>query len=418
MRILIIGINYAPEVTGIAPYTTQLAEGLVERGHRVTVFTGMPHYPEWKVAAAYEGRSEAWEHIRGVRIRRFSHHVSAGGTLAGRTRLEVSFGRRAVSAHWGNPDLVITVTPPLMASAMIVARARAQRIPVGTIVQDLYGRGVEETGGGGALAKGALAFESAVLRGADGVSVIHRHFRDSVIDMGVQPDAVSVNRNWSHLREPDARSREEVASIRHKHGWSDDECVVLHTGNMGLKQGLHSVVEAAQHAEAAGKPLRFVLVGNGNQRAALEAASVGIERLQFIDPLPDAEYSDVLAAADMLLVNELPGLRGMAVPSKLTTYFAAGRPVLAAVAGDGVSADEVRSSGAGVVVAPGEPQQLVTEALALANDSQRCEMLAAQGPIYANRELGQKAGIDAYEQWCAGLVAKSSAALETTAGGR
>ena len=404
MRILVVGINYAPEMTGIAPYTTGLAEGLSARGHAVTVYTGLPHYPEWRIAPGYEGDQERVEYINGVRVHRFPHFVPSDVTLANRLRMELSFGRRASSAYWGPHDLVIAVTPALAAAALVVTRARALRIPIGLIVHDLYGLGMRETGSGRGLASNvALAFESAVFRRASGITVIHRHFQHSLVDMGVNESATTVIRNWSHLSSSCARSPEQVVSIRTKYGWSPDETIVVHTGNMGVKQGLESVVAAARRSDSRGSNVRFVLVGDGNQRQSLQDSAVGVDHIQFLPPLPEDEFYDVLAAADVLLVHELPGLHGMAVPSKMTSYFTAGRPVLAAVAADGVSAEEVRASGAGIVIPAGDPDLLVTEAESLVADRDLCARLGANGPEYALRTLSEAAGIDSYDRWCRSL---------------
>lgn len=405
MRILIIGLNYAPEVTGIAPYTTGLAEGLCELGHSVTVLTGMPHYPEWRVDDEYSDSDGVLEVRNGVRVRRFPHFVPRGGSMASRVRMEVSFGRRVASAHWGDPDVVITVSPALVAASMIVTRAKAEGVPVGVIVQDLYGLGLQETSSGGGLsARAAMGFETKVLTRADGVSVIHDHFRDSVVDMGVPRGKITTIRNWSHLQGWSHPSEAQIGVTRARYGWSDREIIVLHTGNMGLKQGLLNVVEAARYADKTNADVRFVLVGDGNQRSELEHAAKGTTRIQFVRPLPGDEFTEILSAADLLLVNELPGVSGMAVPSKLTSYFTAGRPVLGAVDASGVTASEIRASGAGIIVPAGDPQQLVTDALELGSDMERCDALAALGPIYATTVLGRDEAVSRYESWCAELA--------------
>ena len=56
-RVLVVGINYSPEPTGIAPYTTGMAEYLAEQGANVTVLTGVPHYPEWRIPDSYRGQT-------------------------------------------------------------------------------------------------------------------------------------------------------------------------------------------------------------------------------------------------------------------------------------------------------------------------------------------------------------------------
>src|SRR5690606_33378551 len=137
------------------------------------------------------------------------------------------------------------------------------------------------------------------------------------------------------------------------------ELVVLHAGNQGAKQGLENVVEAARAADAQGAPVRFVLLGDGSRRAALQAAASGIRSIQLVDPLPEDRFPAALAAADVLLVNELAGLAEMSVPSKLTSYFDAGRAVLAATSAGSTTAHEIQASGAGVRVDAEDPQALL-----------------------------------------------------------
>ena len=110
---------------------------------------------------------------------------------------------------------------------------------------------------------------------------------------------------------------------------------------------------------SAGFDIRFVLMGDGNQRRLLQQSAKGVQRIEFKEPLDAEDYRQVLACADVLLVNERPGVGEMAVPSKLTSYFSAGRPVLAATDADGVTAGEIRDAGAGVVVPAGDPAALL-----------------------------------------------------------
>src|SRR5947209_16109543 len=83
-HVLVVGINYAPEPTGIAPYTTGLAEHLAESAASVEVLTGVPHYPSWDVPAAYRRRLRRTEIADGVRVRRLKHYVPRTQTAARR----------------------------------------------------------------------------------------------------------------------------------------------------------------------------------------------------------------------------------------------------------------------------------------------------------------------------------------------
>ena len=135
-------------------------------------------------------------------------------------------------------------------------------------------------------------------------------------------------------------------------GWTADEVIVLHAGNMGYKQGLENVIAAASLAGSQRMPVRFVLLGDGNQRPRLEALAARVPAIEFLPPVDEADFPAVLGAADVLLVNERFGVAHMSVPSKLTSYFSTGKPVLAAADPDGLTAAELSAAGAGVVVDP------------------------------------------------------------------
>jgi colanic acid biosynthesis glycosyl transferase WcaI len=409
LRVLILGLNYAPESTGIAPYTTGLAEGLAAKGHQVRVLTGLPHYPQWKVAPGYEtGRRDTASHASRdgePRVEHLAHHVPILPCLRGRIRMELSYGNRLWRTSWDTPDVVLCVSPALLACAMAIARAKSsrQRPAVGVWVQDLYGVAAEETGAARGRMTGLVSgFESRVLRSADGVAVIHDRFKAHLVrEQAVDPASVTVIRNWTHLRPIQCRDRVE---IRRKFGWAENDIVALHAGNMGVKQGLENVIDAAKLAESTRAPVRFVLLGDGNQRARLERLGAGVTKLELIDPLPDDEYQSVLAAADVLLVNEKHSVAEMAVPSKITSYFTTGNPVVAATRANSITAAEIESSGGGLVVAPDSPSELLAAVRGLGTDRTLARRLGSAGMKFSSETLSQRHAIDKYEEWMDELV--------------
>jgi glycosyltransferase involved in cell wall biosynthesis len=404
VRIAILGINYAPEQTGIAPYTTRLATGLAQRGHDVQVLTGYPHYPQWKRDDASSGfRSK--EKADGVLVRRLSHHVPRHMSWMGRAAMEMTFGLQLLTSLWGRPEVVVCVTPPLLATAMSVVRARLtrRRPAVGIIVHDLYGRGVAETRAvSGLSARAVCAVESAAIRLGDGVAVIHAGFAADLTEhLGVDAHRIREIRNWSHISPPDPSAS---AAFRNAHRWGADEVVVLHAGNMGYKQGLENVVAAAQLAGRSNSRARFVLLGDGNQRASLETTGAGVCALEFLPPVSNEEFPAALGAADVLLVNERPGVAQMAVPSKLTSYFSSGKPILAATDAAGFTAGELAASGAGVCVPADRPDLLLSEALRLGTDRALGAQLGEAGRRYCDKLLSEESALDLYEQWITDLA--------------
>ena len=400
--IAIFSVNFPPEPTGVAPYTGALASGLHKLGYDVTAHVAQPHYPQW---AHYKGYGQ-WtrnDHVEGVAVHRHRHYVPHSPHGLRRLLSELSFGVRLVLAGWESSRAVIVVSPALFASVLVVMRMRLsrQRPPLVVWVQDLYALGMAETKEGIGLA-GRLTrwMEAHTLRAANRVVVIHPRFaRYAMRELGIDPSKVVVVRNWAHLP---AAAPVDSLTARSALGWPTGVTLAVHTGNLGVKQGLENVVDAARIADELGAPVHFMLVGDGCQRQKLMKRAQGISRLTFVDPLSDAEYHLALSAADVLLVNEMPGVTEMAMPSKLTSYFHAGRPVVAATDPHGLSAEEVAASGAGTVVPAGDPAKLLDAISSISEDAAAAAQFGANGQRYRQAVLDEHVAI---EQW-ASLIGK------------
>lgn len=411
LSVTIIGINYAPETTGIAPYTTAMARALAEQGHRVQVVTSMPHYPAWRISDDYRGHRTLREMIGRVRVLRLRHFVPSRPHVISRSLMEVTFAVRALVAHWGRPDAIVLVSPALLSSWLLRFRARLTGVPVIVWVQDIYTLGMAQTGASARFGGLLRRIEGGLLRGASAVVAIHDRFRRYLVEeLSVGVERVAVVRNWSHVRS-DPVAPESRTAMRTRLGWRDDETVVLHAGNMGAKQGLENVVAASRLAADRGSRVRFVLLGDGHRRDDLERMGPN-PRLQFLAPVPDAEFSATLAAADVLLVNELPGLTEMSVPSKLTSYFTTGLPVLGAVDSTSITAEELIAAGAHPPVPAGDPEALLAAAETLGDDLPRRRRLGAAGQAFRERMLTEDRAVAEFCEVLRSVTATRSTSVD------
>ena len=361
-RVLIVGANYWPEESGNAPYTTGLAEDLAAHGVQVTVLCAMPHYPQWRIRDGYRRRVRARETRGGVRLLRAWLWVPARQSAVQRALFEGSFFLSALSSALGmrgvgHPDGVIGVTPSLSGAALARVIAKRRGVPYGVIVQDLVGPGAMQSGmtGGRRVARLVRAAEKWALSGATGVAVVSKSFEPYLRTLGVAESRITHTPNWSHI----SRSHADPLEVRQSFGLPAGS-VVLHAGAMGLKQGLEQVVDAARLDAEHGGSLHFVLAGDGSQRELLQERARGLENVIFLPQQSAERYADLLVAADVLLISERPGMVDMSLPGKLTSYVSAGRPIVAAVAAGGATADEVQGSGTGVVTPAGDPAELVS----------------------------------------------------------
>ncbi|MDT0444227.1 glycosyltransferase family 4 protein [Streptomyces johnsoniae] len=389
-RLLLVSTNYAPEQAGIGPYATQLAEHLSSgRGAEVHVLAGVPHYPAWRVDPAYRRTWRSTERLSGVCVHRRRHTVPPRQTAARRALYEASILAHGLLAppRTGPLDAVLAQVPSLAGGLLAARIARRHRAPYVPIVQDLMGAAAAQSGiaGGGRAARAAAAAERRMLADATLVGVIHDSFRARLRALGVPDDRIRLVPNWSHVPEPSAPR----ARTRRRLGWPQDTTVLLHTGNMGLKQGLDVLIDTARQAP----DLRVVLMGEGSQRPRLAELAAHVPNVELLPPAAAEDFPDVLAAADVLAVTQRAAVLDMSVPSKLTSYFRAGRPVVASVAEGGGTAAEIRSSGAGLLVPPEDPAALAAAVRRLAADPAAADAAGARGAAYAAEHLSRAAGL-------------------------
>ena len=404
-RVLITSLHYAPEQTGIAPYSTKLAEHLAARGYRVTVLAGMPH-PARCVSPEYAGRTSMTEVRNGVELRRRAHYVPSQQSVLKRALYEATSLRMAIDlARLPRPDAVLGVVPSL--SGGIVTRSAAARfgVPYGLIFQDLVGQDAERSGvGGGGRVTGVMrAAEGWAARRASAVGVIAEGFRPYLESLGVDAARIRRLRNWTHIGEATV----DRAPMRAELGWPQDAIVCLHAGNMGYKQGLENVIETARLAQQGRSPLLFVLMGDGSQRHVLTrlAANYALTNLRFLPLQPERTFPSVLAAADILLINQRGTVNDLSLPSKLTSYFASGRPVVAAAGAHSETAREVSSSSGGLVAPPDDPYQLLDAVVRVAGDAGLRAHMAESARAWSAEFMSASVALRGYEQLLASVLA-------------
>ncbi len=399
--IRIYGINYAPEETGIAPYTTGLAEHLASSGRQVTVVTGIPHYPAWSVPEGQ--RHSRIEQAGPIGIHRRRHYIPSRPSAIERGLYELTFFANGLLArNLPEADIVLGITPSLSGALLASAWAKRHNHPYGLVVQDLVGLAAAQSGtpGGSRVAGITSRLEALALRNASAIGVIADGFRPHLHAMGADPARIHRIRNWTHIQ-PSALDK---SAARAQLQLPPNAFTALHAGNMGLKQGLENIVFAARLASQRPDPVQFVFVGDGNQRQVLEDLAVGLPNVRFFPPLPEADFPNALAAADVLLLSQRPTITDMCLPSKLTSYFAAHRPVVAAVAADSETARELSAARAGVIVPFSDVATLLDALEDLRRSPDLRTELAARGARYAAEHLTPAASFAAVDRFIAAIV--------------
>jgi colanic acid biosynthesis glycosyl transferase WcaI len=402
-RVLLVTTNYWPEPTGIAIYTTDFAESLTAQGDQVTVLTSLPHYPWWRVPSEFAHLGEGTETLNGVSIIRAKHLVPPKMNALLRIRFETSlwWNLRRVSKQMvgNNFDLVIACIPTVAAGIVGKSITKMLGSPFGLIVQDLSGAGAKQSGlrGGAVISKIAHFVEGKALHGADSLVVVSPAMRDVVVGLGVPVKRITQITNYSAR----AIASVDKSSARAKFGWVSNDFVVIHTGNMGAKQDLENVVRAAD--ALAGDPhIKIYLVGHGNQEANLKMLCAGKSNIAVLPAVSDADYSALLSAADLLLVNERSTQMEMSLPSKLTSYLYSERPVIAAVPRGGATWKFL--NGVAELVEAGDAKALALKIEELSRNQSRLDELAKLGSAFAVKHLDPAVGRGKYLEWVEKLI--------------
>jgi colanic acid biosynthesis glycosyl transferase WcaI len=356
MRILVWGINYAPEVLGIAPCNVALCEGLVAAGHDVAMLTTFPYYPEWKKREENRGRWAQSFTQGGVQVERVWHYVPARPTALRRIWHELSFvlasALRALSLR--RPDAVLVVLPPLALGAVARMVCKIWGCPYVVHVQDLQPEAALALGmlKPGVFAKVLRGLADVAYRGAAFVSAISQEMLDRIGAREVAEQRRVLFPNGIPMEAPrEELGVEEREAVRRKWGVVGGEKLLVYSGNMGEKQGLDVLLQGAEPILREGG-LRLILCGGGARFESLQRqeADLGCGRLRVVSTLPAQEYWALLRAADGLVISQRPGTSEFFLPSKLLAYLGAGRPILALADTGGNLARWIAEKGVGMVV--------------------------------------------------------------------
>lgn len=407
MKILIVGLNYAPEPIGIGPYTAGLAEYLVAKGHGVQVVAGNPYYPDWKLAEGFANKRQSTCEA-GVDVLRVPHYIPARPSGLKRILHHLTFAASALIparqiARGVKPDLVLAIAPALLAAPVALHAARRAGAASWLHIQDFEVEAALATGllSKGPLARLAAAVERAIIRRFDHVSTISAPMVAKALAKGAPPQATLELRNWAEAENvgPDMDGSAIRAELDLPPGM-----IALYSGNLALKQGVGLIADAARHLQDRAD-IQFLVCGDGSGRAMLEEAAAGLPNLHLRPLQPRERLGELLAAADLHLLPQIADAADLVLPSKLTNMLASGRPVVATAMPGTALAEEVK--GCGIVSPPGDAQAFALAIAKLCDD---------EG---ARSVFGRQAALRAGERWSKrALLAKFAGEFEMAAESR
>lgn len=415
LRILIFGLNYSPELTGIGKYTGDMAAWLAAQGHRVRVVAAPPYYPAWRIAPEYrsrgyvrEGGGPSGDGAGEPLVFRCPLYVPAQASGARRIVHLLSF---AVSGAWvmmrqvfARPDVVFTVEPAFFCAPVALAAGALASAPSWLHVQDLEIDAAFDLGllpSGGVIQRFALFMEGFITRAFRRVSSISPRMMEQCLRKGVPLEHTVLFPNWVDTHAIQPMEPDLPNSFRKELGLAG-KVVFLYSGNMGNKQGLELLapLAAAFQQDAS---IHFVFCGDGSYRNTLEREVAGAPNVTLLPLQPLERLNELLNAADAHLLPQRANTADLVMPSRLTGMLASGRPVLAcAEAGTQVEAVLSGAGGAhaacGVVVPVGDVASLIGGARQLAADAALRRRLGEAARAYAVHHLGREQVLQRFEQ--------------------
>ncbi|MBD2103407.1 glycosyltransferase family 4 protein [Leptolyngbya sp. FACHB-261] len=415
MRILIYSYNYHPEPIGIAPLMTELAEGLVKRGHEVRVITAMPNYPERRIYEDYRGKLFSTTQQNGVKVQRCFVWVKPRPSLVDRLLLDGSFVVTSFiqALNGWRPDVILTTVPPLPVCVPATLLSWLYRAPVVLSLQDILPEAAVQVGllTNKTMIRVFEALERFAYRSATAVSVISEGFVDNLIGKQVPEQKITLIPNWVDVNFIRPLPQEE-SRFRQTYNL-ENKFVVMYSGNIALTQGLKTVIRAA--ARLTHKPeIAFVIVGEGKALAELQrlCEEFKAENVLLLPFQPREQLPEMLAAADVGLIVQKRNVVSFNMPSKTQVLLASGRAIIASVPLMGEAARAVRRSRGGIVIPPEDPAALAEAVLLLQNNPMRLAELAREGREFAVNTYSFEQALSRYEALLTRVAAGEKATTE------
>ena len=384
MRILVITPYYLPDGGPSAPMVAMLAEHLVSLGHKVTVLAAVPHFPSGQVAREYRQRLWTWKNHNGVRVGRVWVPSGSRANLAHRLlTFSVYQTLATLVGLWLKYDVAFISNPAIETGLPFALLGWMRRKPVIFGVWDVY----PEIGIRMGLFRSRAVInlvgllEDSCMKRANRIQVLGNGFVADLAHHRISPDQIVVIPPWVDTKLVFPLPRHN--SFSHELNL-DDYFIVLYAGNLGLSQGLETVLEAAQKLTDRSEIL-FLFVGEGSGKSKLVSQAAKLSNVRFLPFQPRERLPEILATADISLVVLKHMIGSSSLPSKTFSILASGRPVIASVDEGSDAWNLVQLSQSGLCVLPEDPAALVKAILLLKDDLAQCELMGRNGRIWVEK---------------------------------
>ena len=360
MNILFLTENFPPETNAAATRVYERACYWIKSGHRVTVITSAPNFPEGRIFPGYRNRWRQTEDMDGIRVVRVKTYIAPNRGVIRRTLDFLSF---MVTAFWAGlfepkPDVITATSPQFFAAVGGWMLGGAKRCPFVFELGDLWPASIAAVG----AVRSSLTLrlieklELHLYARSEAVVALTPAFKDNLTGRGIVAEKIAVIPNGVDTWRYGPRTKNpDLAKT-----WGLGDCFVVgYVGTHGMAHALGNVLDTAERLKAV-DGFRFLLAGAGAERDALiaDAGRRGLDNVVFMPPQPKDAMPRVWSLCDVALVHlkNDPLFAGV-IPSKIFEAMASGLPILLA-APEGEASNIIDRHGAGVSVAAEDPDAL------------------------------------------------------------
>jgi len=404
MKILIVSQYFWPENFRV----NELATGFVKRGHRVTVLTGIPNYPQGRFYKGYGLFKSRREDYRGVRILRVPliPRGKAGsiGLILNYLSFIVSSCALILFYCREKYDVIfVSATSPITMALPAILLKKLKTIPIFLWVLDLWPESVRATGD--ITSPRVLKVLGRVVRyiysRCDRILVPARGYYQSVMEMGIEKSRIRYFPNWVE------ESGEVISELKPDPRWNFLGFQIVFAGNIGDAQDFPTILTTVEKLSAEYPDIHWIIVGDGRKRVWVEkeVATRGLAaNVHLPGRFPLEEMSQIFASADLLLATlRKDPIFSLTIPGKLQSYMAAGKPIVAALDGEG--GELITESGAGLVCPSGDPEALAGIIRDIYNSSQEeRDKIGRMGKEYCEAHFDRDQLFDKLEEWMVELI--------------
>jgi len=419
MRILLLTLQFPPDVNSTGLLMARLGQGLTARGHHVSVVTTFPHYAQFRVWDEYRGRLAARGQFQGMNVLRlYVHARGRKQNMLNRLLSYVSFNVLALCALLVDRqryDVILCQNGGFFSGLTAAVVGRIKAIPVVCNIQDLYPDTPVSTGQlrSPLAIKGLQLLERLTYRAVDRLTVITPSFAANLLRKGVPADKVAVIPNFVDTSFIRPVAKRNPFSLRE--GLAD-RFLVTHAGNIGYVYDLETLLDAAALLRDDHEVL-ILIVGDGVAKARLQqqAQQRGLTNVRFLPFQPMEDLPWLRGASDVQVSLYKKGSAQHSMPSKIYEVMASGRPLLASAEQGSDIRRLVDDTGCGVCVDPEDAGQLAVAVRALLRDPARRAEMGRRGREQAEAHYVLPTLVAQYEAVLSGVAGRRDALV---AGGR